>query len=568
MHTVRLLIIAAAFTAGLSLSSAIADILPPAAQTWKMESKTIAHMLTVLRTESTPAQMRAAMALGKAGVGSAEVVTALIGMLANEYAPARATAAFALGRSGSTHSADALLPLLADPSTEVRIEVCHALAALKAGNAAASLPFNDPQASVRLAALQAAEQFPNHGLAATLQQRFGTEPDPQLRARILECFTTWQNRTQALQIARSAITSDPDLQVQIAAANWFAALGASTDRDLDALRRALQHPSPLLRAAALPAVAQIWQDQAEADFIAAAADTDHMVRKTAALLLGQYGSSHSAEPVLLRLQSDHVRWVRRGASTALVQRSQPDTGAARRIERSAIEHLQTGSAYFQCEQLWLLGTLQSQLGAAAAVPIALRGFARLTPEELRNIDLSPSRLVAWLVGETAYEPAGSLMTEYFAQPVDAALRIHGARALGTIRYEPAVPVLSRLLKDWKVEMGIAFFTYGGNERTLGLWALDQIGTAEALATLTHIGGMINPLETAENMQIICDAIVRHKHNAAVQPLTRVAMLERTEPGVRAIIAKALEELTGKQLISLRPAAPEAETYDQFFLNAR
>ncbi len=536
-----------------------------------MNAATLEAMLQVLKGDSAFARMKAATALGDARVDDRSALKALAGMLSDDYAPARASALYALGRSRAPAAASLAASLLEDPDALVRAEACRAVAALAAHGQADKLPLEDDEPLVRQAALAAAARIGKGRLESRLAARFGAEDEPDLQAaclRTLRQLAAPEGCAIALQGLRSG-----DTGVQTEALRWLAAVD-HPDRSgaRSRVRKLLSSPSARVRCAALRACTAIEGEAAQDKIVQHLADRDHTVRRTAALMLGRVATA-ACRPALVRLQSDAVREVRRAASVALVEHRMRDANETPAIEALAVAATRSDNPAAQREGLWMLGEMRSKAGFPGVLDLGIKGLPNMLKEremkafaEKEAPDYRASALVMWLIARTAHAPGGALAMNYVLAPSQA-LRIHGARALGTIPYEPARGLLANTVLKTKSIMGEVFFVYTGRERTVALWALAEMGGPAVLDTFTRLAGMTRPVDTAENLRLVCEVLVREKHKTAARGMRRAIKNQRVAGTEQAVVlADTVQQLTGETVEADVPnRGPHA---GRFFLNVR
>lgn len=546
-------------------SCAVVSGICRAEEEWRMGPQTAREMIELIRLESNPGRMKAAVSLGMARIGTPEALAALREMLASEYAPARASAVYALGRSGQMVALSALRPLLGDPDETVRAAVCAAFAELGADEQAAHLPFADVSVRVRQAAYGAAATLGRNRVEATLAERYLAEESPALRAAILKVLRRLEAPQGAAVLPRAL--ADADIEVRMEALDYVAGMGDTTWRDsLEPVRRALRDPSPLIRRAAIGAFGRIGGVDAEARALALLDDADHTVRRRAAEVLGHHASTPATRDALSRLATDPSREVRRAGSVALLECLRRDNALHAELIQRALQAVKAATSPERREGLWLLGTLESKAGFPDIMRFGVADDEPLRVAASDSADgaIQEARLLAWIIRQTAHRPGGGLMTTYFAQPYDQYLRIHAARAIGVIRYEPAVPTMIAKLTEIRVEMGVRFFAYAGQERRIGIWALGEIGGIAALDGLVRVVASVDPQEDDDNLRAICDILVRHGHKSAVRVLQQTMARPLCADSARVILAQTAAKLEGTEMPPLPPAP--GPIYDRFFLN--
>jgi len=535
----------------------------------RMNQATVKAMLEVIRQESSFGRMKAAMALGEARVSDPQALQILAGMLKDEYPPARVSALYALGRSRAASAAESVAPLLGDADELVRVEACRTLVALGARALAGRLPLADESPLVRQAALEAAAVIGQGALEGSVAARFAAETVPGLRAAVVRTLARLQ-AADALAVVQRAL-EDADLEVQMEALLWFVAVTGEGGKTAAAsLLRHLESPHAILRRAAAQASVRIGPD-AEGAVIALLADADHTVRVAAALTLGAIGGE-AARAALVKTQADGVREVRRAASTALLVHATRTPDLRPAVEALAVAATRSGTPSVQREGVWMLGEMASSAGFPDILRLAVADLPRFDVEDPAAIgafakeDLRASALVIWTVARTAHRGGGELAAKYFLG-MDQALRIHAARAIGTIKFEPAVPAMCQTLVKTRSMMGEVFYVYTGRERTLGLWALTQIGGDEVLKAFLQIATRPKPMDEVGNIRLMCEYMVQQKHVAAAGPLERMAKRQEVAgTEVAAILAQTVHALTGK---AIEVKLPEpGQVGGSFFLNVR
>jgi len=530
----------------------------------RMGPKTVDYMIEAIRVEPLNDKMQAAVSLGVARVDRPEALKALLSLLESEYPPARISALYALGRSRAESVIPAVVGRLGDDDENVRIEACRALAEADAGGHSAKLPLGDPSAVVRLAAAEAAGMLGNDAIARELIARFAEETEADVRAALLNALARLAY-AEAAEAATRGLADDA-LCVRLAALDWFAAVPTPDAKDAQArVTTMLADRVSLTRRSAVRALANIAGDDAIPRLVPLAADADHTVRRALGDVLGRRTPSVDVRGTLSRLATDTAREVRRSASLSLVTHARGDDVLRGEVERIAVELTRNAESAARREGLWILGTLESKAAFPAVLERAVR-TVEVDADGKPTTDLRESRLVAWVVGQTAYEPGTDLMMTYFRQTVDDALRAHSARALGVLKHMDAVPVLCKAVLEIGVDAGMKFYVFGGYARTVTIRTLGELADDQALAALTKIIGTLDPAETEENVKEVCDILVKSRYTKAAPTLKATIADPVCVPEAAVVLADAVKGLTG-EVVPVRPVT-SVSPYSDFFINAR
>ena len=114
---------------------------------------------------------------------------------------------------------------------------------------------------------------------------------------------------------------------------------------------------------------------------------------------------------------------------------------------------------------------------------------------------------------------------------------------------------------------MTFFVYAGYERTLGIWALGEIGGDQGMDTLAKLAASLKPVDSMENIEAACAALRRFQYKKAANPLiSAIANKKLCLPGHQKVLADTVQAL-GEARPATEPVQT-AEVYDRFFLNVK
>jgi HEAT repeat protein len=382
----------------------------------------------LLRDESPEVRAAAALGLGKAGVRQVE--PELTALLKDPDPSARSAACTSLLALFGVDAFPLILPLLRDPNVDVRQEVVSQLFNLPrergiplGPEAAALIPLlRDPDSLVRIMAAHALGEARIAQASAPLVDRL-RDSDEAVRRAAAEALGSLgvADTAPSLELA----LGDREAEVREAAAH---ALGALRDRTtIPALLRRLgeEEPEASVRAAALGALGTLKASEARADARRLLMAPDPDVRMAAGTLLFDLGDEASVASlaVLFRVPESTLRKHVDAAST-------PRPPAW--IEPALLPLLEDPEV---STRWWALGTLVS-LGNPKSVPAILKLLE----------DPEPSVRVR-AAAEASHLPGGIAPLRALLRHEDPETRAEAATALVEASGQSAVPDLVPLLED-------------------------------------------------------------------------------------------------------------------------
>ncbi|NSW57439.1 MAG: HEAT repeat domain-containing protein [Armatimonadetes bacterium] len=260
-----------------------------------------------LRSEDTAMRAAAARVMGDLGISG--VIDPLVGRLGDREAEVRQAAAEALGKIGGPAVAPTLLRMR-EQDERVDDGILRTLHAMTVDPVYTLTQYaRDGDEEMRLAAVRMAGRYGRNEAVPTLQQRM-QDTSPAINRAAAEALAAIGTHDALTALARESVTDKPELSEAIRAG---------------LLRHAVDAIPILVRMATRP------RGEPDAQLVAVAADisrsapgivdellsdSDEQVRRTAALVLGDVGSSQSLRS-LVRKARDPDAPVRRAAAVAL-----------------------------------------------------------------------------------------------------------------------------------------------------------------------------------------------------------------------------------------------------------
>jgi len=266
---------------------------------------------------------------------------------------------------------------------------------------------------------------------------------------------------------------------------WFemagAALGAERVEQLIAVPG-----EPLQVAEVRPAGARIVEIGTNATVLAALESPDPAVRASAARIIGLSGDAQAAPALLARLEDADLR-AGDAIAEALGRLAAPETlptlfeglshddEVVRARAAYALGLMRTESAVPQLAEMLLKdGSMVRKRAADSLASIGTPAAIEALIVPLSQQELTPARHSAMQGLERVGRPAGDALVGALSSP-DPVLRHNAAEMLGWIRYDGAVPALTKALSDGNASV-----------RAQAAWALGEIGTQPARLALTKM----------------------------------------------------------------------------------
>lgn len=516
-------------------------------RTARIAPRTMELLVDVLGQGPIEDQVRAATALGKAGVSSA-AFEPLRRAASSESPMVRAAAVHALARSQRPEVVAVLVKAADDPHWQVRMEGYLAMRHLAASDALSGKAVDglaDSDAAVRLAA---AEAFGAIGSAADVPAALragGKARDPRLVAAILEAVGRRADSVEPEVLA--PFLAHPARQVRAAALVAVARVAAPLAARVEV---ALEDRAPEVRRAAGAAWGALKGKDAVPELRGLSRDRDSTVRETAAIALGPTGSA-DAIGVLEEMLADEYRNVRRAASEALVELAEAHREAVAQVARKALArpHVE-----LRIEGLFLFGKL-----ADAALLEA--GFRHL-PEDRTEAETC---LLLWATGICDADALGELVLDHLDPDASMPVRLQAATALGRMDYEPAAEEMIAVLLQ-KTPDGKAY-TFTGRPRTALVRSLAQIDTPSTRSALFGRLQAPKPQASPHCVRIALEHLVEVRHEGLAGVLSQMLDEEQVQSrSMRRLYILALRELTGTDAGYDLPELPQPPV-DRFFLEA-
>ncbi len=254
-------------------------------------------------------------------------IAVLVPLLSHDDPDVRGAAAAALARA----PADTALPLLTAELERAGAapEVVRAMGGLRDTVCAALVPLmTDPSPEVRTAAAEALARCAGASAAAALEDALAEETWPATRRALLRALGSAGGPLGPLVLA----LDDPDPETRVAA---IEALGTAGDRaSVPHLRRHLDRPAPEAEAlAALRALGQVGNGGAAEGLVPSFASPD-LERRRAAVHSAVALAPHLPEDAVRRVLTDADEWVRVGAARILARRGEEGQEALARLASS------------------------------------------------------------------------------------------------------------------------------------------------------------------------------------------------------------------------------------------
>ncbi|MGZ4213369.1 MAG: Npt1/Npt2 family nucleotide transporter [Actinomycetota bacterium] len=306
--------------------------------------RTYPRELVVALREGRPHVFGAAPTAGSVfgGGGDAAATSVAVAGLGDDDPRIRRLAAHVLGELESAEASDALRAALRDGDAGVRAAAAGSLARVGDSTSLETLPvlLSDPEVAVRRAALDAiAALDAQHGdvpggvapqsTAVLTVRRMMRDADPTVRTAAARIILERGTDAEAVRVV-AELSAAPD---EATRADAYTALGSARGGPevYSLARTGLFDAAPIVRAAAVRALAALDADQAADPLIEATADPSAPVRAAVAQALGEIGDGVRDRVVASLFSPDRTR----GALEALERI--PLDGAADVVRRFAAE---------------------------------------------------------------------------------------------------------------------------------------------------------------------------------------------------------------------------------------
>lgn len=516
--------------------------------------KSIRKALSAIATDpENRDRQRAVLTLGENRANDPASVKAIASAADATDPVLRACVMWSLGRCGNASSTKSLKKALTDADPAVRAAACKALAELDVADA--PWPLTDPDAGVRLAAVESIRHF----LLFPLSMNRHAENFKDSTSLLLGFLPEKDNVRSPAQVAKpvadrlvqqlaAAFAKETDVRVQPA---MLAALAELDPREsLSAMRSALLGDNTTMQMAALAglsmlpaaqkdtvadlgatvrslaAVGKPWQTRVAAawalrqidpawpakNLSAWCTDENQYMRQTAADILGFSGDAASVA-ALERLLGDPVYEVRRLASIALFRYAE-----SKRLKRDELEKIAAAAANDNDLRragsgLWILAQLKSQAG----FPGALK-HAQLDSKEQGEQSAVVAQLM-YLIGASRYsEGADAAQRCFLDTSAVTDCRLQAIHALALLQHTPSVaPVLKALAQTQVIEK-TKIWVLAGRLRKEAILMTLQVGGPVV------IEGMLNdilnpdPLEEETLVALVCQWLVDTKATVAAEDI--------------------------------------------------
>lgn len=535
-----------------------------------MKPATIKQMVKILRSEPNPAKVKAAFALGGAGVKTPLAVNTLKSLLDNESPLVRSAAVYALGETGLPEVRGMVLPLLKDGNPRVRAAVCQALMSLNVEVDVNLLPLDDKYIMVRTDAARLLAELRPKGRKRFLLKRLDDEEDDTVKAYLIHALdgvemdkVVWEKLRQYL-VDQSTVVRKAVMAVLASQTEPLPEIFEAP------LRKALKAPAAHERAAAVEVAKRF---EAGRPLVLSAADDHHSVvqERVAENLVG-YEFDAAIQKQLMRFCRADNRFVRRAASETLVAYGRD--AHEEQVVQLALELLQSDASFVRCEAIWILGTLKNDAGFPEVFEHAAK-----TPGAFDETYLSQkesvveNRMVAWIVRRNQHKPASARMLTYALQDKDDLLRVHANVAIAALDYKEAVPPLSKALLANERKGKKVYFVYRGIGRAEALKTLGKLGTPKAFETIEKLLQFTSPVEQFKHLEIMCEALVEHDYKQASDLLGEVILSPPAKlEGAADILwlySDTLYKLTGNRVTpEIERPDTEGKHESHFFLNVK
>jgi HEAT repeat protein len=522
-----------------------------------MSPESIDLMAALMEKGPDQDKMRAAMALASARVATPEIVALLLKHAASKSREVRAATLHALARGRSPQGAAAIRTGTTDKEWQVQM---YALLGLQefppsAENTQAALTaLNAEDTSARLSALQSLRKvaFPSAESRTLLLKYLRKEASPRLQATALQALADRFPGTTVAEITRFFNAKDPQVRaaaLRVAQTCRLQKAGSNAMADL-------KHPHPIVRRQAILTLAACAPESALPALLPLSKDGDVTVRQALTQALTALAKPESFE-ALQPLQEDPFRHIRRGATTALLAVAKANTEARLKIQTDAVTGAGSPTPERRVESLYTLGKLRNP----QVLPAILK-----TVDALGEEALPERRLAIWAIGQCGKSRFDKRVLKA-ALHTDGPLRLHGAMAIGLLKYERAIPTIGQTLGKVKAMEGVWFYVYGGLPRLELLRSLKAIGGPKAIKVALERIGATRVLEPLDCYRVATDILLENRVLSAETPLRMTYRHKEASLQLKKHIVLSLRKLLGREDVELEmPEIPPA--YDHFFMNAR